>query len=278
MSMPAQALLNSRRPTASPTSRISQQGAATPTLLEENLPLIQQRIDLIIRRRSLSWDEADEFRSWCMVKLLENDCHILRSFRGKSSLKTYLTIVTSRLFLDFRDHRWGRFRPSAEAKRFGKVGILLEELVVRDRFDLETALRWITAHFDPSADVEALRSLAARLPIRHRLLRPATLEAAQHHRSLEHTDELTLHRESEDQRQQILQALHLALEALPQEDRTLLQMRFDEGATMKEVAQRLETESKPLYRRVYKLLRELKRSLQAEGVQQEDVALLFGAS
>ena len=81
------------------------------------LDTVDRVVAFVCRRHRLSPDESDDFRSVARVKLLEHDYAILRAFEGRSSIQTYLTVVIQRLFLDYRISAWGKWRPSAEARR-----------------------------------------------------------------------------------------------------------------------------------------------------------------
>ena len=58
--------------------------------IEKNIHIIDQAIKSICRRHNLSIEEAEEFAAEAKYKLIENDYKILRKFKGKSSIKTYL--------------------------------------------------------------------------------------------------------------------------------------------------------------------------------------------
>ena len=66
------------------------------------------------------------------LRFIENDYAAIRKFRGESSLGTYLTVVVAMLVRDYRVQRWGRWRPSAAARRLGDVAVRLETLVRRN--------------------------------------------------------------------------------------------------------------------------------------------------
>src|SRR6202008_4136539 len=99
----------------------------------------------IARRHQLSADEADELGSSVRLKLVENDYEVLRKFEGRSQLRTYLTTVVKRHFLDDRNARWGKWRPSAQARRLGPVAVLLDQFLTRDRLPFEEAVQAIEA-------------------------------------------------------------------------------------------------------------------------------------
>src|SRR5699024_217877 len=106
-----------------------------------HLEPIEATIGLICRKNRLRAEDADEFRSQAFIKLIENDYEVLRRFEQRSSLRTYLTVVLQRVYLDFRNGQWGKWRPSAEARRRGATAVALERLVVRDGLMLEEAIQ-----------------------------------------------------------------------------------------------------------------------------------------
>src|SRR5215217_1744036 len=80
-------------------------------LLEEHFDLVQKRLDSLSRRSGLPEHEADEFRSWALFRLVENDYRILGSWEGRSSFSTYLTVALVNLLRDYRIQIWGKWRP-----------------------------------------------------------------------------------------------------------------------------------------------------------------------
>src|ERR1019366_2147799 len=91
-------------------------------------------ISFVSARHHLPGVEADDFASHVKLRLIEDDYAILRKFQRRSSLRTYLTVVIQRMFLDYRISAWGKWRPSAEAKRAGAVAVQLEQLMGRDGY------------------------------------------------------------------------------------------------------------------------------------------------
>ena len=101
-------------------------------LFQRELPLIDGVIRFVVRRHRLPASEADEFVAHARLRLIEHDYQILRRFGGRSSLRTYLATVIERLLLDYRIREWGKWRPSAEARRAGPVAVRLDQLLNRD--------------------------------------------------------------------------------------------------------------------------------------------------
>ena len=136
-------------------------------LIVENLPLIDSVVRVIARRHWLSADEADELKGAIHLKLVENDYQVLRKFEGRCQLKTYLTTVVERHFLDERNARWGKWRPSAQARRLGPTAMLLDQLLTRDNLPFEQAVLAIKSRCGDSVSREELHAIMLQLPMRH---------------------------------------------------------------------------------------------------------------
>ena len=113
---------------------------ATYQLFREQAEIIDAVLTQICRGRRLTVDICEEFSSWVRLRLLEGDSAILRKFAGRSSPRTFLMTVIKRLYLDWRNKEWGKWRPSTAARRQGTVAIELERLVLRDRLPFDEAV------------------------------------------------------------------------------------------------------------------------------------------
>src|SRR5258708_2977492 len=101
-------------------------------LFISHLDLIDRVTGFVCAGDHVSSGDAEDFGSFVKLKFVESDYAVLTKFEGRSSLRTYLTIVIQRLFLDYRISAWGKWRPSAEAKRGGALAMFLEQLLARD--------------------------------------------------------------------------------------------------------------------------------------------------
>ena len=110
---------------------------AIQNIYSEHSDTIESVLAYTRRAHRLSADDGDEFSSWVRLRLLEDDGAILAKFRGLSTFKTFLVTVIQRLFLDWRIKEWGKWRPTADARRLGPVAIELERLVLRDHLEFE---------------------------------------------------------------------------------------------------------------------------------------------
>ena len=84
-------------------------------LFETHYLSIGEIIGYIGRRHRLTSEDREDFASFAMLKLVENDYARIKKYRGESQFKTYLTVVLHRLFLDYRTQKWGKWRPSTTA-------------------------------------------------------------------------------------------------------------------------------------------------------------------
>ena len=130
------------------------------------LPDIERVIRFIARRNRLNRHEEEEFAGEARLALVDNDYRILSRFQGQSSLRTYLTTVIQRLFLDHRQKMWGKWRPSAEAQRRGPVACRLELLVYRDGMSCEEAVETLRLNHGATETRDELLEIARTLPVR----------------------------------------------------------------------------------------------------------------
>ena len=138
----------------------------------QNLPVIDRATAQVARRHGFMPDDTAELTSWVKLRIIEDDYAALRKFRGESSISTYLTVVVAMLVRDYCAQKWGRWRPSACARRLGEVATRLETLVHRNGLPLQQAGELLrTSGLTTSSDLQ-LSELLARMPTR-RPLRPS---------------------------------------------------------------------------------------------------------
>src|SRR4030088_1334139 len=90
------------RASSTPAARLTTPAVETgsargETLFVSQLPVIEAVIAHVSRRHRLAATEAQEFGSEVALRLMQNDHEVLRRFQGRSSLRTYLTVVVNRL-------------------------------------------------------------------------------------------------------------------------------------------------------------------------------------
>ena len=239
-------------------------------LFLSNLEWVERSVASLCRRYGLAGDEADDVASWTKLKLIENDYAAIRKFRGESSIRTYLVVVVSALFRDYRVGNWGRWRPSAAALRAGRTAVRLETLVYRDGCSLEHAAHVLRTAGETDLPDRELAALLAGLPARTPLRPPtAGMEALESIAAAASAEERVAAAEAARERGGVYGALLRVLERLPDEDRVILRMQYWHGLSVADVARALQLPQKPLYRRLERILALLREQLDMEGIRPE---------
>ena len=239
------------------------------TFLETHLDVVERAVTWASRRNGFSPEDAEELRSIVFLRLIEDDYRVLRSFRGKSHVSTYLTTVAYRLALDYRIAKWGKWRPSRAARRLGDQAVELEALITRDGYSTDEAIATLVGR-SPALSPAALEALAASLPVRSGC-RFESLEDVPELAAPDCADELLQRSEQAQRKASVYEVYGRLRRTLPEEDQTILRLRFERRLTIRKVAIRLGLDPKVLYRRLPRLLRHLRGLFEAEGVNREAV-------
>jgi len=208
--------------------------------------------------------DAEEFAAEVRLRLVDDNYAVLRQFQQRSNLRTYLTIVVQRLYFDYRNRQWGKWRPSVSAERMGPIAIRLETLVARDRMPFDEACEHIISNERLPATRRDLEEIAFRLPRRTRRVQVGADELTVMP-AAEEIDEVPAS-ERERTVRKVAAALAAAVRALAPRDRLILRMRFQDGLTIAGIALALHCEARPLYREMPRLLDQLRSALEAAGV------------
>lgn len=242
-------------------------------LFLDHLGVIERAVDYVCRKYRLSDAEAEDFSGWMRARLMEDDYAVFRGYRAEAALKTYISVVVSRQFHEYRRQLLGRWRASTAALRLGPPAPELEELVHRDGYSLRQAGETLrTAGKTTHSDTELAR-LLARLPSRAPL-RPVEVSSDAKVDATEGTfraDERVTAAEEEEERERVRRALKQAMARLAPEDRLIARMHLQDGRTLAHVARALGLEQKPLYRRLERLRLKLRTYMEEEGIRSGDV-------
>lgn len=236
----------------------------TPTFPSaEALATLAQVLRQIARRHRLTHEDTEDFLQSAHLKLIERDYEVFRRFKGRSSLRTYLLVVCTRLLLDWRVERYGKWRPSTAAVRLGEVAVFAERLIYRDGFSIDGAFETVRLRF-PALDAGELQRIFDRLPQREcrRMVSDQMLDEVAAYPSPDPLEAL----QRDVAARRLRDALQKAVRALPPDDQRLLRHRYTEGRTIAWLAENLGVEPKALYRRFETVLRRLRRTLAEAGV------------
>jgi len=238
-----------------------------------NLGQIDRIIASICRRNRLTKEESEDFASVVKLKLIADDYGVLRKFTGNcgATLRGYLISVVQHAYQDHRNRQWGKWRPSAEARRLGRLAEKLDTLLYRDEMTLEEACALAAPN-----DREEMRRLAPRLPARTRR-RMEDAQQLEQLASREPSPEARLiDRERETVGDELERVLAEAVQELIPEDRLLIQLRLERRLSLASVAKAYRCEPRLLYRRWELLIRELRTRLEDRGYGPSQVASVLG--
>jgi RNA polymerase sigma factor (sigma-70 family) len=240
-----------------------------------SLPVIDDITGQVCRRHRLSATDAEDFGSDVRAHFYDRHCEALRRFEGRSSLATYLTVAIQRLFLDYRNRTWGRWRPSAEAKRLGPTAMLLEQLIIRDGWNVQQAAELLRVNHGIAIDAQLsalCNGLTRRTVVREVV---SDLEVAEIESPAPGADFNVLRSEQDFLAQRVRFALTRARQTLNPEDQLILKMRFEDSVSVASIARAMHLDQKRLYRTIERLLARLGECLDAEGISRSDVRTLF---
>jgi RNA polymerase sigma factor (sigma-70 family) len=242
-------------------------------LFVENLPVLERAVASFGRRYGMSADETADLGSSIKLRIVEDGYAVLAKFRGESSLSTYLTVVVTMFAREHQVAERGRWRPSAEALRRGPDAVRLETLVFQKGHSLTEAAAVMRSRGDTVLTDAQLGDLLRQLP-RRGPMRPTMVgeDAAANTPAL---DEVAS-REAGEMRAGVERVLAECMAGLSLEDRLLLKLRFWQQASVADAARILGVEQRPLYRRLEKLLQDLRARLMSAGVTGNDIRALFG--
>ena len=237
-------------------------------ILLANLPLIHELVGFIAQRYHLSPTHAEELESFVRVKVLDNDYGIIARWKRNCSLRTYMTVVVQRLFLDYCNHVWGKWRPSAAAGRLGPLAAALEEQLYREGLSFDEACEVLGQR--RGASRAELQALFEKLPRRGRQPRLQPLDEDivtpspqpnPEEDVLQHADETAVTR-----------AVASSLRRMPAGERLLLRLRFSQGMSVTAIARGLAQPPRRLFRKFDGIMSKLRRELLDAGFDRDDVA------
>jgi RNA polymerase sigma factor (sigma-70 family) len=228
----------------------------------DELALLSAVIRDVCRTHRLQNPDAQDFAQSVHLRLIERDYDIFERFDGRGSLRGYLTVVVTRLLLDWRNAVQGKWRPTAVARRFGPVAIALDRLINRDGTAIDEAVSLLQAR-GAAATIAALRDLADRLPRRPR--RRFVPDAALTEQAEPFRDPIET-REAAVARRHSHAVLARACRQLDADDRRLIALRFHRSCSVQQIGRLLEVDPRRLYRRFDRTFRALRSALREAGV------------
>jgi RNA polymerase sigma factor (sigma-70 family) len=245
-------------------------------LLLEHLDHVDRVVRYLSRRHHLTKEEAEDLSSHVRLRLIDKDFAVFRKFQGRSNLGTYLTTVVERIYLDYCVSNWGKWRPSAAARRNGPIAILLDQLITRDGLTFNEAVGTLQVNHGVTASREALHAIFVQLPLRTVRRFAAEEEVAAvvgqmgvRDRALEQQDDVEVV-------ERVEAALTHLLAELPALEHLLLKLYFQDGLSMAAISRILHTQAGSLYRRMNEAVASLRAKLGQHGIDGKDIERIVG--
>lgn len=238
-----------------------------------------QKVDTIIRAVCFSYrlkpDDAEDFASEVKLRLVEDDYRILRVFTGKSSIETYLTTVISNSLRNLLRDRNGRWRPSEEAKRSGKIAERIEELVYRFHYPFHEAYQILTTNFGFKQSEHEVRDIFCKLKPRDR--RPVAVSCEEDIHDERGTPEMQMAAAEQNLLEKKIEDIINEMRGeLSSTDQLVLRMVFVDNLKLTVVAEQLRLTRNEVDLRLREILTDFKRGILDQGINFNDVRELIG--
>ena len=248
-------------------------------LFASHLSFIDRITAGVCSRARIFGPDAEDFASDVRLALIDNDFAVLREFEGRASLHAFLAVVIERLMFDQRSRTFGRWTPSAQARRLGDAAMLLEKLLLRDRRSIEEALPFLTAAH-PELTRPQIDQLIDALPGRTPRPRPVLLDAVVEETvpSADNADERALAHEADGLAARTSVVVRGVMETFSAEDRLIIRFRFGSSMTIADISRMTRLPQRPLYRRIESLLAAIRCALDDAGIDSLSVTGLIGVS
>ena len=253
-------------------------GESCEQLFLTHLRMIRDVVSATALQHRLSPLETEEFAAEVQLRIIRDDYAVLRKFRGRCRLRTFLTVVIQRICLDYRIAEWGKWRPSARSRREGDVAILLERLAVRDGLTFEEACTVLETNYNLTIERDTLERIHAGFRRRAHRRFVSDDELGETPAAGRSTDDAVVGAEENRLVARATEALGTALTTIAPQDRLVLKLQFCDGLSVAAIARMLQTDQKDLYRRLERILGRLRAILESSGVPGRQVLAALGRS
>lgn len=248
------------------------EGSLDPTpeqLLEEHLDLIRKLARFAARKVGLSPSEQEDLIQDVCLKLIEDDSRRLRSFKGGCSFAGFLKPAVLRLAIDVMIRKHGKFRPCAEAKKLGAAAERFDRLLNFEQLGFDLARSRLQAEGHLIEESELARWAAAFPQRKER--REVSDEALESRPAGELAPDEALEAQERGRRRESLgEALAEERAKLPDDEQLVARLVGDDVPGV-EIARSLGMDQRAFYPFLKRILRQLRKRLEARGFGPEDL-------
>lgn len=245
---------------------------------EGNLPLDSITVE----------NESLELSNRVMDLLIRDDYKALRQFKGKSTLKTYLSMIIANRMVEMIRKRRGRDRSNEKAKKYGPDGLLLHQKVTVEGKSPEEAYEELNAGGSFSLGLDQCREIIRDAGAHKRsgdpaydplqtTVKPGTLDTEKDRLIVPDVtadpEEQVIAADAQTKRAQVIGQL---MEQLSGKDRLILRMRFPPGEeeqpmAVDEIAGLLKLKKKAVYMRISRALEKARTILEQAEINFSDL-------
>ncbi len=240
-------------------------GSTTAEFLEENRDTVTQIALCAFRRLGMPAEEAEEFVADVYVRLLSAERPLVARCTQPGSARSYLSVAIMNLARDYRTKAWGKWRPSAQARRLGALATRLERMLHRDGYSLSEATRLLSAE-DARLSEKQLVALSRLLPRRVArrsfssidagLMSPLAAPSIQADQLITHTSTARA----------LVRLIREALVSASDQERTLIHERFVVGKTVATIARERGIKPARAYRILAGCLSRIRQACEGAGI------------
>jgi len=255
------------------------------TLMEEDALFVR---GICMKSFGKNKELANDCFLYVWEKLHENESRRIMAFKGESSFRTFLYSVTNKLIIDFRRTQF-RYRVLPKYFwEFDEINRYIFKLFFYQNLTPGWIENAIKAEFKISQDEAQMRVDEVEKRIREsrvRIERPAQNEPLTFDNEqnvvcsedpVSNPEENIITAEIKQRREKILDILRKEIQRFEAEDILILQLYFDHGLTAKEISGAIAgVKDKGVYKRIERVLKNLKRRLEERGVTEADIEEIF---
>lgn len=248
-------------------------------LLSRHLDFIQKKCEYAVRFKVKEGgyrpdtivveNEALELFNRVIDLLKRDDYKVLRQFKGRSTLKTYLNMIIANQMVEMIRKKRGRDRSKERAKKLGPIGLQLYQKVMKEKKSLEEAYGEMKAEAGFSLSLSECEDMLREIRGKKRRGKNELAIADVMH----NPESLLLEADAQEKVSIIIKRL---MSQLNGKDRLILRMRFPadedtEPLSIDEIARMLNFNKKAVYMRISRALEKSRKILEQSGINFNDL-------
>lgn len=233
-------------------------------------------------------DLANDCFLYVWEKLHEDDSRRIRAFKGEANFQTFLYSVTNRLVIDFRRTQFGYKVLPKYYWGFDEINRRIFKLFFYQNVTLAWAENSIQSEFGVSREEAERRVDEVEKRVRESRLQIETPEEKQpvllggdvevlpSDDTRGNPEENIMSREMDKKRDEVFHVLSEKVQKLEAEDALIIRLYFERGLSAREITGAIPgIKEKNVYKRIARVLKNLRSYLHEKGVTEEDIREIF---